>query len=44
MRSARGVAASVLFLVALPLAVLGQALFGIEPEAALRLLFATSRS
>jgi hypothetical protein len=40
MRSARGVAASVLFLVALPLAALGQLLFGIEPEAALHLVFA----
>jgi hypothetical protein len=40
MRSARGVAASVHFLVALPLAVLGQLLFSVEPEAALHLVFA----
>ena len=40
MRSARGVAASVLFLVALPLAVLIQLLFGVEPEAVLHLVFA----
>jgi hypothetical protein len=38
MRSARGVAASVLFLAALPLGVLSQALFGIEAEAALHLV------
>jgi hypothetical protein len=40
MRSARGVAASALFLVALPLALLSQLLFGIEAEAALHLVFA----
>ena len=40
MRSARGAAASVLFLAALPLALLGQLLFGVEPEAALHLVFA----
>jgi hypothetical protein len=39
-RSARGVAASVLFLVALPLPVVSQALFGLEAEAALHLVFA----
>jgi hypothetical protein len=40
MRSARGVAASVLFLVALPLAALSQGLFGIEAEAVLHLVCA----